>query len=158
MKKLLLLSIVISFSKHQLLAHCQVPCGIYNDATRIINMIEDYKTIEKAMAKIVELSKAHDPASKNQIVRWVNTKDEHATNIQNTVADYFMAQRLKESSTKYIDQLALLHKILVTSMECKQTIDQKNPKRGLELVNSFSKIYLDKHGTKHLKELTGSGE
>ena len=43
-------------------------------------------------------------------------------------------------------------------MLCKQTIDQKNPTRGLELVNSFSKIYLDKHGAEHLKELTGSGK
>ena len=158
MNKFLLLNLVLLLSKHQLLAHCQVPCGIYDDVARIINIMEDYKTIEKAMTKIVELTRAPDPTSKNQLVRWVNTKDEHATSIQNTVTNYFMTQRLKESSIKYTDQLTLLHKILITSMLCKQTIDQKNPTRGLDLVNSFSKIYLDKHGAKHLKELTGRGE
>ena len=157
MKKFLLSILVVCSSKHQLLAHCQVPCGIYNDVTRIICITEDFKTIEKAMTKIVELAKAPDPTSKNQMVRWVYTKDEHATNIQNTVTSYFMTQRLKESNTNYSDQLTLLHKILVTSMVCKQTVEQKNPKHGLELINSFSKIYLDKHGAKHLKELTGIG-
>lgn len=157
MKKFLLSILVLCSSKNQLLAHCQVPCGIYNDVTRIISIMEDFKTIEKAMTKIVELAKAPDPTSKNQMVRWVYTKDEHATNIQNTVTSYFMTQRLKESNTNYSDQLTLLHKILVTSMVCKQTIEQKNPRHGLELINSFSKIYLDKHGAKHLKELTGIG-
>ena len=35
-----------------LLAHCQVPCGIYNDAARIIQIQEDFSTIQKAMTKI----------------------------------------------------------------------------------------------------------
>ena len=29
-------------------AHCQVPCGIYNDAVRIIQIREDFSTIQKA--------------------------------------------------------------------------------------------------------------
>ena len=67
-----------------------------------------------------------------------------------------MTQRLKKTDDKYIEQLELLHKILVNSMVCKQTINQENPTLGLELVNSFSKIYLDKHGARHLRELIDS--
>ena len=158
MKKVLLITLIIYCSKFQLLAHCQVPCGIYNDSARIMSVMEDYKTIEKAMIKIIELAKDSDPKSTNQIVRWVNTKEEHATNIQNTISSYFMTQRLKKTDDKYIVQLELLHKILVNSMVCKQTINQENPMHGLELVNSFSKIYLDKHGAKHLRELINNNK
>ena len=33
-------------------AHCQVPCGIYDDAARIARMYEDAATIEKAMVQM----------------------------------------------------------------------------------------------------------
>ena len=99
MNKFLLLNLVLLLSKHQLLAHCQVPCGIYNDVARIIKIMEDYKTIEKAMTKIVELTRAPDPTSKNQLVRWVNTKDEHATSIQNTVFILFLQPSCSEPGT-----------------------------------------------------------
>ena len=32
--------------------HCQVPCGIYVDAVRIVQIEEDITTIRKAMNKI----------------------------------------------------------------------------------------------------------
>ena len=54
-----------------LLAHCQVPCGIYNDAARIIQIQEDFSTIQKAMAKIKELSQQQDATSMNQLTRWI---------------------------------------------------------------------------------------
>ena len=42
-------------------AHCQIPCGIYNDALRIIQIREDFKTIRKAMGQITQLSEKSDP-------------------------------------------------------------------------------------------------
>ena len=33
-------------------AHCQVPCGIYDDTLRIVQIKEDFKTIRKAMDQI----------------------------------------------------------------------------------------------------------
>ena len=32
----------------KLFSHCQVPCGIYDDAARIIQIKEDFGTIKKA--------------------------------------------------------------------------------------------------------------
>ena len=61
-----------------LLAHCQVPCGIYNDAARIIQIQEDFSTIQKAMTKIKELSQQQDATSMNQLTRWIITKEDHA--------------------------------------------------------------------------------
>ena len=78
-----------------LLAHCQVPCGIYNDAVRIIQIQEDFSTIQKAMTKIKELSQQQDATSMNQLTRWIMTKDDHASKIQKVVSDYFLTQRIK---------------------------------------------------------------
>ena len=65
--------------------HCQVPCGIYDDAVRIDQIEEDIATIRKAMGMIKGLSGKSDAQSMNQMIRWVNTKDEHASKIQESV-------------------------------------------------------------------------
>ena len=136
------------------LAHCQVPCGIYDDALRIVQIKEDYKTIKKAMEQISQLSNKSDPISNNQLNRWVMTKEQHATNIQKTVSDYFLTQRVKaDKSQKYIDQTTTLHQVLVAAMKCKQTIDDSNVNHGVELVNTFVEYYFDDHGIEHLEKL-----
>ena len=87
----LIISIILFILSHCLLfSHCQVPCGIYDDESRVVQMFEDLKTIEKAIVKINDLSK-HQATSQdmNQLVRWVETKEEHAQNIQNIISAYF---------------------------------------------------------------------
>ena len=78
-----------------LYGHCQVPCGIYDDAVRIVQIEEDIATMRKAMSMIKGLSGKSDAQSVNQMIRWVNTKESHANNIQETVSSYFLAQRIK---------------------------------------------------------------
>ena len=135
-------------------AHCQVPCGIYDDALRIVQIKEDYKTIKKAMEQISQLSEKTDPQSNNQLTRWVITKEQHATNIQKIVSEYFLTQRVKTAkSQKYIDQTTTLHQLLVSAMKCKQTIDDSNVNHGVELVNTFVEYYFDDHGIEHLEKL-----
>ena len=46
--------ILFAFSV-ELYAHCQVPCGIYDDAVRIVQIEEDITTIRKAMNMINDL-------------------------------------------------------------------------------------------------------
>ena len=91
-QKLIILFLLLQGS---LLAHCQVPCGIYNDAARIVQIQEDFSTIQKAMNKIRELSEQQDATSMNQMTRWILTKEEHASKIQKVVSDYFLTQRIK---------------------------------------------------------------
>jgi len=137
------------------LAHCQVPCGIYYDALRIVQIKEDFKTIRKAMDKISQLSEKSDPLSNNQLNRWVITKEQHATNIQKIVSEYFLTQRIKtDKSQKYIDQTTTLHQALVAAMKCKQTIDDSNVNHGVELVNTFVEYYFDDHGLEHIIKLS----
>ena len=136
-------------------AHCQVPCGIYDDALRIVQIKEDYKTIKKAMKQISQLSEKTDPQSNNQLTRWVITKEQHATNIQKIVSEYFLTQRVKTAkSQKYIDQTTTLHQLLVSAMKCKQTIDDSNVDHGIQLVDTFVSYYFDDHGLEHIIKLS----
>ena len=72
---------IISIS--YLFAHCQVPCGIYDDARRIIEIEEHILTIDKAMDNILNISSNNKQTAQemNQLVRWVNTKEKHAQKI-----------------------------------------------------------------------------
>src|SRR6056297_2428749 len=77
-------------------AHCQVPCGIYGDQLRFQQMLEDQQTIAKSQTLINDLSAGSlDAQGHNQLARWVVTKEEHAQRIQTTIAEYFLAQRIK---------------------------------------------------------------
>ena len=79
-------------------AHCQVPCGIYGDAVRIVQIEEDITTVRKAMNMINDLAGKSDAQSLNQISRWITTKEDHAQKVQETVLNYFLAQRVKASA------------------------------------------------------------
>ena len=154
-QKLIILFLLLQGS---LLAHCQVPCGIYNDAARIIQIQEDFSTIQKAMNKIKELSEQQDATSMNQMTRWILTKEEHASKIQKVVSDYFLTQRIKVKTEGteydlYVKQTISLHQILVSAMKCKQTVDSKNVDYGLDLIESFIDLYFDAHGKDHIKQL-----
>ena len=154
MKKYILLTTIILLGQSLIRAHCQVPCGIYDDSIRIIQIKEDFTTIKKAMIKIKELSTNSDALSKNQLYRWVNEKDKHASNIQNIITNYFLTQRIRETNSKYFEQVTSLQKLLVIAMKCKQSVDKENIEIGLKLVDLFSQAYFDSHGLEHLKEIS----
>jgi Lhr-like helicase len=133
-------------SAPMLSAHCQVPCGIYADDNVFVSMHKDQETIAKAMQQITELSK--DPSKNaNQLIRWVNNKEKHAQSIQDTVAQYFLAQRVKITETDkaaYAKKLTLLHHITVYAMKCKQTTDLENAKKLHATLDQFHAIYAKK--------------
>ncbi len=117
-------------------AHCQIPCGIYDDNNVIGKMHTDFVTIEKACKTIDELSK--DPsANAHQLTRWIMNKESHAQAIQETVLNYFLAQRLKADDEKYEEKLKLCHAVIVTAMKCKQSTDAANVKELHNLLHKF---------------------
>ena len=136
-----------------LFAHCQIPCGIYSDAMQIIQIKEDLSTIEKAMEMIKSLSEKSDPQTLNQIGRWITAKEQHAQNIQDLSSKYFLTQRIKTDSDNYGEKVILLHKLLVSAMKCKQTIDKKNVSISNSILKSFINLYFDEHGIDHLNKL-----
>lgn len=126
-------------------AHCQVPCGIYDDDNVIKSLTTDLLTIEKACAQIVALAK--DPsANAQQITRWTVNKEKHAQDIQEKVLNYFLAQRLKlpeadADKAAYMVKLTLCHEIIVTAMKCKQSTDAANVEKLKGLLDSFAKEF-----------------
>ena len=135
--------------------HCQIPCGIYDDATRFKLMREHVETIEKSMNTVMDLQKEED-INYNQLVRWINNKDEHADKFNDIVTYYFMTQRIKpvdksntEAYKKYQKEVELLHKMLVYSMKAKQTTDLENVEKLRELITDFEDSYFEEHGHKH---------
>jgi len=137
------------------LGHCQVPCGIYDDQMRIGMIEEHILTIEKAMMEIGELS-MDGAKNYNQIVRWVETKEEHAQAIQDIVAEYFLTQRIKpapagddEAAAEYLAKLEQLHRMLVFAMKCKQTTDVDAPAKLLVATEAFSVLYFGEPNPYH---------
>lgn len=127
-------------------AHCEIPCGIYDDATRITLLREHIDTIEKSMKMIAKLS-GDMPVNYNQLVRWVANKDDHAEQLQHVVMQYFMNQRVKPAEPgsdgydAYVEQITVLHRLLVTAMKAKQTIDETHVVAMRQLVDRFEKLY-----------------
>jgi nickel superoxide dismutase len=137
----LLLACITYLSGVSAFGHCQVPCGIYADQHRFEQMLEDQSTIEKAGKLIAELAGKNDPLSQNQLSRWVATKEAHATSIQRTIADYFMAQRIKASSKNYEKQLVAAHAVIVAAMKCKQNVDGDSAANLKKSILSLHKAY-----------------
>lgn len=151
MKKVTITTALFMFSVllSNLFAHCEIPCGIYGDEARVALIAEHCETIEKSMNKINTLS-AEKKIDQNQLVRWVNNKEEHCKEIQEIVTQYFMTQRVKivkEDDPKYKEntkKLELLHKMLVYAMKCKQKTDVKFVEKLEKTLEAFSKLYFKK--------------
>jgi nickel superoxide dismutase len=121
-------------------AHCEIPCGIYNDQMRIGMIEEHITTIEKAMDQIMKLE-GTKPENPNQLVRWIMTKEFHSDEIQKIVTQYYMTQRIKPGMQDYEKKLKLLHQMLITAMKCKQTTEPGNVKQLKAQVNDFKALY-----------------
>lgn len=124
-------------------AHCQIPCGIYNDHARVQLMLEDATTIKKSMTLIAELSEKSDAQSQNQLVRWVMNKEKHAQNIISTISDYFLTQRVKPNQKDYAGRLIKHHAVIIAAMKAKQNVDMKYAKELKESIEELLPYYIE---------------
>lgn len=133
--------LVMVISPTTLDAHCQVPCGLYDDHARVRAMLEDAKTIEKAMDQINELAGKKDAQSQNQLTRWVMNKESHAQSIIETISDYFLTQRVKTSQDDYDQRLKRHHAVILAAMKAKQTVDKKNAEKLKRAISDLQGYY-----------------
>ncbi|MBU1043957.1 MAG: superoxide dismutase, Ni [Candidatus Omnitrophica bacterium] len=138
-------------------AHCQIPCGIYDDHLRIKMIEEHITTIETSMSMIQNLNAAKEKDI-NQLIRWIDNKETHAQYIQDIVNEYFMTQRIKPinvsdwpENEKALRQLTLLHKLLIGAMKAKQTVDLENVKILKETLKEFEATYFNETEHKDMK-------
>lgn len=122
-------------------AHCQVPCGIYDDHARVKLMLEDVATVEKAVNMLEKLAAKTDVQSKQQFTRWVMNKEQHAQNIISTISDYFLTQRVKTSQKDYVERLKRHHAVIVNAMKAKQKADMATVKKLKASVKALAEYY-----------------
>ena len=137
----LLIIVIIIYTSHIAHAHCQIPCGIYDDHARVQAMIEDTATVEKSIKLIGELSGKSDAQSKNQLIRWVMNKEKHAQNVISSISDYFLTQRVKPDQKDYIDRLKKHHAVIVAAMKAKQKADVKYAIALRESIQALAPYY-----------------
>lgn len=122
-------------------AHCQIPCGIYDDHARVHAMLEDAATIEKAMTMLAELADKEDVQSQNQMVRWVTNKESHAQNIIATISDYYLTQRVKPNQPDYTERLSKHHAVIIAAMKAKQTTDSSHANALIKSIEALKVYY-----------------
>ncbi|GKY94493.1 hypothetical protein MPSEU_000415200 [Mayamaea pseudoterrestris] len=110
--------------------HCMVPCGIFDDPHIVTELKQASETIRKAMVQAKELhgsATTSDLLAMNQMVRWINVKEEHADKIIKLVSDYCLCQRVKKDVFKndedYVQALKSHHAVMQNAMKCKQNVD-----------------------------------
>jgi len=130
--------------------HCQVPCGIFDDPAIVAEIKQAAATIRKAMVQSNELhtglSSDATAQSLNQMIRWVNTKEEHASKIITQVSEYCLCQRVKkevfESEKDYVDALKAHHAVMQAAMKCKQSVDTAAADNLDHAIEDFAKMYI----------------
>lgn len=138
--QILLLGLLLMFAVPKAAAHCEIPCGIYDDEMRMRMIAEHIITIEKAMKFIINLE-GHKPINHNQLTRWIMNKERHADEIRHIVTQYFMTQRIKLDANKYAEKLTVLHQMLIYAMKCKQSTDLSHIGTLRSLLEKFQNLY-----------------
>ena len=125
-------------------AHCEIPCGIYDDHARVESMLEDAATVAKSAKLITELSGKTDAQSQNQLIRWVMNKEKHAQNVINTISNYFLTQRVKLIQKDYAERLKKHHAVILAAMKAKQNADVKYSQSLKEAIEGIA-VYYPEH-------------
>ena len=160
MKSIFRLIILSALFLNMVFAHCQIPCGIYDDVLRVVSIQEDISTIQKSINKIQELGDSEKSIqNQNQLVRWVNNKESHAQIIQDVISEYFLAQRIKPKSSndkdydKYVMLTTSCQKIIFYAMKCKQNVDVQYVENLSVELEFFVDVFLDEDGKEHLRDM-----
>lgn len=113
-----------AFSLSSLNGHCQMPCGIYHDAMVYDQIDQFVETMVKGMT-VIRDNKFSTPQERNELVRWVNSKEEACDEAANILCFYFLQQKIKPGEESSAEQLASAHRLLFYLVTIKQTADLK---------------------------------
>jgi len=132
MKQLVLAALALCLvSVEKLEAHCQMPCGIYND-DMIYDYIDQYiKTMYKGVS-VMNNSKFSNPQERNEFIRWVIEKEKKSDEIAAMITQYFLQQKIKGGEPDTAKRLASAHNLLCTLVTIKQH-------SSTEFIEEFSK-------------------
>lgn len=117
-------------SNGSLIAHCQMPCGIYHD-DMVYDQIDQFvETVYKGITVLNE-SKFATVREKNEFVRWVVQKENCCDEAADLITTYFLQQKIKPGEADTNTRLICAHKLLFMLVAIKQNTD-------LEVVKQFN--------------------
>ena len=129
--------------------HCQVPCGIFDDPVIVSELRQACTTVRKAIRQSQSLHSSatgSDVLALNQLVRWINTKEEHCSKIISLTSEYCLCQRVKRvnfaSEADYLQALKVHHRVMQAAMKVKQSMDEQDCIALEHAVEDLSKMYL----------------
>ncbi|MEM6911457.1 MAG: superoxide dismutase [Ni] [Verrucomicrobiota bacterium] len=125
-------------------AHCQVPCGIFSDEVEFKKLLEAHTTIAKANREFAKLLEEDGVLAANQATRWILTKEEHCAKIMTSVAEYFLAQRIKPDAENYQEMLLAAHTTMRAAMKAKQDPSEEVAKALQDAILQLYQAYMGK--------------
>jgi nickel superoxide dismutase len=60
-----------------------------------------------------------------------------------TVSQYFMAQRITPDQKQYMEKLTVLHKLMLSAMKSKQTLDLNHIESMRTFLEEFRSLYFE---------------
>ncbi|CAE8604159.1 unnamed protein product [Polarella glacialis] len=102
-------------------------------------------------ARDLQIVTAANALNLNQMARWVRTKEDHAGKIISLVTEYCLCQRIRpvadpktpfKSEADYIAALEAHHKVMLSAVKCKQSVDPGNAEALEAAVADMCKMYL----------------
>jgi nickel superoxide dismutase len=136
----ILAGLAICYSKLDLSAHCQLPCGIYHDAM-VFDQIDQYtETMYKGIAVLNQL-KIQNVHDQNELVRWIMEKEKESNDISNVFTFYFLQQKIKPDEPDTVKMLKSAHKLLFLIVAIKQNTDLKFVKEFAAEWEKFKRMF-----------------
>jgi nickel superoxide dismutase len=134
------------FTLHEVNAHCDIPCGIYDPITAKIAA----QTVLKMAVRIeaVEMP-PKDISTPNSVARYVAVKEEHAQLVKNELntlwADYFKPEHLE----KYPNLHELVWKADKLAGANKQNVSSESARQLVEAVDEIASIFWATKGVEY---------
>jgi len=154
-----LISLLFSIlPEEKALAHCDIPCGIY-DPTPLQIAAHTVMRMTQMIDEVSASSKEppFDERKKiiSQIARLTKVKEEHAEIVKHEVrviwGDYFKEENMKDAPNLH-DKV---FKILKLASSARQTVDVKTAEKLLTAVQEFSEIFYKSKGFEPIRIPSG---
>lgn len=122
-------------------AHCDIPCKIYDPSTALIAALTVLRMVDLIEQTEKSADGKHDTNYLNSMIRFVATKEEHATAVKNEVrviwGDYFKSPQFEE----FPEIHDLTHSIMLLASATKQNVDREKSLELIEAVNRFAEVF-----------------
>ena len=106
-------------------AHCDVPCGIYDTSTALIDALTVVRMVD-LIREHLEKSAVQDGEFYNRLTRLITTKEEHAEKVKHEIRVIWGDFIKHEDIENYPEINSLFHEFLQLGSKDKLGVDREN--------------------------------